>query len=43
MTELVRVLRSLRRATDDPRAAFMHRLRVGFAIAALILFLSLLR
>lgn len=43
MTELVRVLRSLRRATNDPRAAFTHRLRVGLAIAALILFLSLLR
>ncbi len=43
MTELVRVLRSLRRATDDPRDAFAHRLRVGLAIAALILFLSLLR
>ena len=27
----------------DPRAAFTHRLRVGLAVAALILILSLLR
>ena len=43
MTELVRVLRSLRRLTDDPRDAFGHRLRIGLAVAALILFLSFLR
>lgn len=42
MTELVRVLRGLRRRTDDPRDAFAHRLRVGLAVAALILILSLL-
>jgi hypothetical protein len=42
MTELVRVLRSLRRLTDNPREAFVHRLAVGLAIAALILILSLL-
>jgi hypothetical protein len=27
----------------DPRAAFTHRLRIGLAVAALILILSLLR
>jgi hypothetical protein len=43
MPELVRVLRGLRRAADDPRAIFAHRLRVGVAIAALIFFFSFLR
>ena len=43
MTDLVRVLRGLRRLTDDPRDAFAHRLRIGLAVAALILILSLLR
>ena len=43
MTDLVRVLRGLRRLTDDPRDAFAHRLRVGLMVAALILILSLLR
>lgn len=42
MTELARVLRGLRRLTDDPREAFAHRLRIGLAVAALILILSLL-
>ncbi len=42
MTELVRVLRGLRRLTDDPRDAFIHRLRIGLAVAALILILSFL-
>ena len=42
MTELVRVLRGLRRLTDDPREAFVHRLAVGLAVAALILILSIL-
>ena len=42
MTELVRVLRHLRRANDDPRAAFAHRLRIGLLIAALILILSII-
>ncbi|MCR8724121.1 hypothetical protein [Frigidibacter sp. ROC022] len=42
MTELTRVLRSLRRAADDPRAAFAHQLRIGLSVAALILLLSLL-
>jgi len=43
MTELVRVLRGLRRLTGDPRERFAHRLRIGLAVAALILILSLLR
>jgi hypothetical protein len=42
MTELVRVLRGLRRFTDDPRERFTHRLRVGLLVAALILILSTL-
>lgn len=42
MTELTRVLRGLRRLTDDPRQMFVHRLRIGLAVAALILILSLL-
>ena len=42
MTELVRVLRGLRRLTDDPRQVFVHRLRIGLMVAALILILSLL-
>ena len=42
MTELVRVLRGLRRLTDDPRARFLHRLRIGLMVAALILIVSLL-
>ncbi len=43
MTDLVRVLRGLRRLTDDPRDAFNHRLRIGLMVAALILIFSLLR
>jgi hypothetical protein len=43
MTELVRVLRGLRRLTDDPHDAFAHRMRIGLAVAALILILSFLR
>ncbi|MEI4197349.1 hypothetical protein [Roseovarius sp. E0-M6] len=42
MTELVRVLRGLRRLTDDPREMFVHRLRIGLMVAALILILSFL-
>jgi len=42
MTELTRVLRGLRRLTDDPRQMFIHRLRIGLMVAALILILSLL-
>ncbi len=42
MTDLVRVLRGLRRLTDDPRDAFAHRLRIGLVVAALILILSIL-
>lgn len=43
MNELVRLARSLRCDPTDPRRAFTHRLRIGLAVAALILFLSLLR
>ena len=42
MSELVRVLRGLRRPISDPRRAFVHRLRVGLAVAALILIFSFL-
>jgi len=43
MNELVRLARSLRFDPTDARQAFAHRLRIGFAVAALILILSLLR
>jgi len=43
MNEILRLARSLRCAPADPKAAFAHRLRIGFAVAALILILSLLR
>ena len=43
MDELLRLARALRCAPTDPRLAFTHRLRVGLAVAALILVLSLLR
>ncbi|WP_275668767.1 hypothetical protein [Rhodosalinus sediminis] len=43
MNELVRLARALRCDPADPRAAFTHRLRIGLAVAALILILSLLR
>ena len=43
MNDLLRLARSLRCDLADPRAAFTHRLRVGLAVAALILILSLLR
>ena len=42
MTELLRLTRALRSECDDPRARFAHRLRVGLAVAALILILSFL-
>ena len=42
MTELARVLRGLRRLTDDPRQTFVHRVAVGLMVAALILILSFL-
>jgi hypothetical protein len=43
MNEILRLARSLRCDPADPRAAFTHRLRIGLAIAALILILSLFR
>jgi len=43
MNDLLRRARSLRCDPADPRAAFAHRLRIGLAVAALILILSLLR
>ena len=43
MNELLRLARSLRCESTDPRQAFRHRLAVGLAVAALILILSLLR
>ena len=43
MNEILRFARSLRCDPADPRQAFRHRLAVGFAVAALILILSLLR
>jgi hypothetical protein len=42
MTDLLRLARALRRNASDPGQAFSHRLRIGLAIAALILVLSLL-
>ena len=42
MTELFRLARALRSECDDPRRQFSHRLRVGLAVAALILILSVL-
>lgn len=43
MSELLRFVRALRCDPADPRRAFAHRMRVGLAVAALILVLSLLR
>ena len=43
MTEFLRLVSSLRREIADPLAAFHHRLRVGLAVAALILILSQFR
>ncbi|WP_275426799.1 hypothetical protein [Roseovarius amoyensis] len=43
MTELARFLRNLRRDAGDPRETFAHRLRIGLAVAALILLISALR
>ncbi len=42
MNELLRRARAIRCDIPDPRDAFGHRLRVGLAIAALILILSIL-
>lgn len=43
MNEILRLARSLRCDPTDDRQAFAHRLRIGLAVAALILILSLLR
>ncbi|WP_347268348.1 hypothetical protein [Paracoccus sp. (in: a-proteobacteria)] len=40
MNDLLRLARSLRCDAADPGQAFGHRLRVGLAVAALILLLS---
>ena len=42
MTELIRLARVLRCTGTDPRQRFVHRLRVGFGVATLILTLSFL-
>ena len=42
MTELLRLARALRRECEDPGARFAHRLRIGLAVAILILTLSYL-
>jgi hypothetical protein len=43
MRELLRLAARLRCDSADPCRAFRHRLRVGLAVAALILVLSILR
>jgi hypothetical protein len=43
MRELLRLAGRLRCDAHDPCRVFRHRLRVGLAVAALILLLSLLR
>ena len=43
MRELLRLAARLRCTSIDPCRRFRHRLRVGLAVAALILLLSLLR
>ena len=42
MHEILRLARSLRCDSTDPGQAFAHRLRIGLAVAILILFLSTL-
>ncbi|MDZ4122820.1 MAG: hypothetical protein U1E02_01390 [Hydrogenophaga sp.] len=42
MHELLRLARALRCDPVDARQAFAHRLRIGLAVAALILILSLI-
>ena len=42
MTELLRLARALRTGCEDPRTRFTHRLRIGLAVAALILIFSFL-
>jgi uncharacterized membrane protein YccC len=43
MRELLGFAARLRCATTDPHQALRHRLRVGLAVAALILLISILR
>ncbi len=43
MTEFLRLIRRLRRDLTHPCPDFIHRLRIGLGVAALILFLSLIR
>lgn len=43
MRELLRLARHVRCDSPDPAHAFAHRLRIGSAVAALILLISLLR
>lgn len=40
MHELLRLARSIRCDAPDPQQAFSHRLRIGIAVALLILILS---
>lgn len=42
MHELLRLARFIRCDPSAPRQAFAHRLRIGIAVAALILILTLL-
>ena len=43
MHELLRLARSIRCDPADAGQAFVHRVRVGLAVAALLLLLALLR
>jgi len=43
MHELLRLLRALRSAPSDPAQAFAHRMRIGLAVALIILLFSLVR
>lgn len=43
MNDLLRLARSLRCDVTDPRLTYSHRLRIGCAIAALILLFSAIR
>ena len=43
MPELLRLARFIRCDSASPARLFAHRLRIGLAVAALILLLSLLR
>lgn len=42
MSDLLRLARVIRMTPTDPTRIFAHRLRIGLAVAALILTLSLL-